>query len=214
MTNLQIEHYIVGPVQTNCYFLIHKDTHEMLVVDPGDSGQKLADRAKANGYHPKAILLTHGHFDHADGVEDFLASFPDQKIPVYAHEKEKETLSDPRRNLSGEMGFGGKSYHADVFVKDHETLNLAGFQIEVLFTPGHTAGGCCFYLPEEKSLFCGDTIFAGSIGRTDFLDGSLSTLVRSIKDQCFTLPDDTMLFPGHEGTSTIANEKRYNPFLQ
>ena len=210
MQKMQLEHFIVGPVQTNCYFIINKDTKELLVVDPGESGKKLAAIAVEKKLSPVAVLLTHAHFDHVDGLSDFIESFRGEKIPVYAHEEERRTLEDPRINLSD----GKKSYHADIFLKDHEKFSLAGFEIEALFTPGHTPGGVCYYFPEEGVLFSGDSLFAGSIGRTDFPEGSLSRLVRSIKEQCLSLPDDTRVFPGHEGYSTIKEEKKYNPFLQ
>ena len=214
MNKLQIEHYVVGPIQTNCYFIINKETKELLVVDPGASGGRLAEFVREKAYHPMAILLTHGHFDHADGIRDFLAAFPDEEIPVYAYIDEKETLEDPRLNLSAEMDWNQHSYYADVFVRDKQRLSLAGFDIEVLHTPGHTPGGCCFYIPGEKALFSGDSLFAGSIGRTDFPGGSAAQLVRSVKERCLTLPEDTDVYPGHEGVTTVGEEKRFNPFLR
>ena len=213
MKTMQIEHYVVGPIQTNCYFVINRNTKELLVVDPGASGSRLADFVREKGYKPVAILLTHGHFDHTDGIADFLSAFAGQKIPVYAHTDERRTLEDPEYNLSASMGFRGELYHADYFAEDGEELKLAGFVIRVLHTPGHTPGGCCYYFPEEEALFSGDSLFAGSIGRTDFPGGSVTQLVNSVREKCLTLPEDTKVFPGHEGLSTIGDEKRYNMFL-
>ena len=210
---MQIEQYVVGPIATNCYFVIAPDTKELIVIDPGASGRRLADMAQEKGYQPVAILLTHGHFDHADGVEDFIASFPDATIPVYAHEAERRTLEDPSVNLSGEMSRVPKRYRVDEFVRDGQRLTLAGFSIRVIHTPGHTEGGCCYYFPEEAALFPGDSLFAGSIGRTDFPGGSLGTLVRSVKEKLLTLPEETKVYPGHEGLTTIGDERVYNPFL-
>ena len=172
----------------------------------------LAQELSDASLHPVAILLTHGHFDHADGVEDLKKQF-DTDIPVYACEEEKETLADPVVNLSGMMGRGAKTYHADFFVKDEETLSLAGFTVKVLFTPGHTPGGCCFYLPQQKILFSGDSLFCGSIGRTDFPRGSMAELVRSVKEKLLTLPEEVTVYAGHNESTTIGDEKRYNPFL-
>lgn len=214
MSKLQIEHYIVGPVQTNCYFIINKDTKELLVVDPGASGGRLAEFVKEKGYRPVAVLLTHGHFDHAGGVDDFQAAFSDAEIPIYAHIDEEETLENPELNLSASMDWNQHSYRADVFVRDGQKLSLAGFDIEVLHTPGHTPGGCCFYIPDEGVVFCGDSLFAGSIGRTDFPGGSASQLVQSVKEKLLVLPEETGMYPGHEGVTTVGEEKRYNPFLR
>ena len=208
----RVAHYVVGPVATNCYFMIAEDTKEAIVIDPGDAGEALAQELIDASLHPVAILLTHGHFDHADGVEDLKKQF-DTPIPVYACEAEKETLTDPHINLSGMMERGAKQYHADVFVTDEQILSLAGFEIRVLFTPGHTPGGCCFYFPKEKVLFSGDSLFCGSIGRTDFPKGRTAELVRSVKEKLLTLPEEVTVYAGHNESTTILAEKCYNPFL-
>ena len=106
-----------------------------------------------------------------------------------------------------------KSYSADVYVKDDQILELAGFSIRVLYTPGHTGGGCCFYLEDQATLMSGDTLFCGSIGRTDFPGGSMRTLTEAIRTKLFVLPDETAVYPGHESRTTIGYEKKYNPFL-
>ena len=214
MSDIQIEQFVVGPVATNCYFIIQPSTKELLIVDPGASGKRLAQIAKEKDYTPIAILLTHGHFDHVDGIEDFIHFFHDREIPIYAFETEKAILQDPDQNLSESIGEKRTSYHADHFLKDEETITLAGFSIKVLHTPGHTPGGCCFYFPDQKKLFCGDTLFAGSMGRTDFPGGNFHQLIKSIKEKCVPLPDDTTIYPGHEGRSTIGDEKKYNPFCK
>ncbi len=212
MDKIQIQQFIVGPVATNCYFAINSQTKELLVIDPGDSGDKLAEKIKEGGYEPVAILLTHGHFDHADGIDDLQKAL-DKKLPVYAHEAERETLSQAGLNLSFSMGWNAKEYAADHYLKDNAELSLAGFSIKVFHTPGHTDGGCCYYFADEGVVFTGDSLFAGSIGRTDFPHGSESKLVRSVREKILTLPDETQVLPGHEGTSTVGREKMYNPFL-
>ena len=206
---MKIESYCVGPVQTNCYFAIHEDTGELFVVDPGAEGDLLTAQIERRGYHPKAILLTHGHFDHAGAAAQLAAHF---QIPVYAYEKERETLSDPARNVSGMMG-KQEVYHADQYVKDEQQLAIAGFTIRVLFTPGHTSGGCCYYIPKEDVLFSGDTLFAGSVGRTDFPGGSMSAIVASIRGKLMVLPEQTAVYPGHMDCTTIEEERRSNPYL-
>lgn len=210
MGKMKINQYVVGPVQTNCYFVINDETNELIVVDPGESGKRLAEIAKENGFKPVAILLTHGHFDHITGVDAFASEF--DNIPVYIHEKEKETLTDPEMNASWMAG-GSKTFEVTDYLKDEQELDLAGFHIRVLFTPGHTPGGCCYYFPYEEVLFSGDTLFCQSVGRTDFKGGSMSELVRGIKEKLMVLPERTTVYPGHNELTSIEEERMYNPYL-
>ena len=153
--------------------------------------------------------MTHGHFDHVMAAEELAGIFG---VKIYAHEKEQDTLENPGKNVSLMVG-GRDAYHADVYVKDGEVLELAGMKVKVLHTPGHTAGGCCYYLEEEGALFSGDTLFCQSVGRTDFPGGSMSEIVRSIKEKLMALPDEVRVYPGHMDLTTIGKERAYNPFL-
>lgn len=206
---MKIEQYCVGQVSTNCYFAINDETKEMLVIDPGDSARMLTEKIRQEGWKPQAVLLTHGHFDHAMAAEELAENFG---IKIYAHEAEKNTLEQPRMNVSAMIGHKD-SYHADVYVKDGEVLKLAGLELKVLHTPGHTEGGCCYYLEKEQVLFSGDTLFCQSVGRTDFPGGSMSQIVRSIKEKLMTLPDEVKVYPGHMDLTTIGMERAHNPFL-
>ena len=206
---MKIEQYCVGQVGTNCYFAINDETKEMLVIDPGDSADMLTEKIRQKGLKPQAVLLTHGHFDHAMAAEELAGNFG---IKIYAHEAEKDTLEQPKLNVSAMIG-RRDSYHADVFVKDGDVLKLAGMELKVLHTPGHTQGGCCYYLEAEKILFSGDTLFCQSVGRTDFPGGSMSQIVRSIKEKLMALPDEVKVFPGHMDVTTIGMERAHNPFL-
>ena len=205
----EVLRYIVGPVCTNCYLLVNHKTGELLVVDPGDQAQLIEKQIKKTGAKPVAVLLTHGHFDHAGAAEELADKY---QISIYAHEAEKETLEDPGLNLCGMIG-EHKVYHADIFVKDEEVLNLAGFSIRVFFTPGHTIGGCCYYIADEKILFSGDTLFQESVGRTDFPRGSASDLIRAIREKLMPLPDDVTVYTGHDESTLIGYERMHNPYL-
>ena len=132
-------------------------------------------------------------------------------MKIYAREAEKDFLLDTKSNLSKDMG-RPVTVTADVYLKDGEELNLDGIRIKVLATPGHTAGGVSYYFPEGGFLICGDTLFQDSVGRTDFPTGSMSTLVRSVKEKLFTLPEETVAYPGHGDSTTIGHEKKFNPF--
>ena len=157
-----------------------------------------------------AILLTHGHFDHIWGANE-LRRLSGAKI--YAYEGEKELCEDAGKNVSRDAG-RPETVRADFYEKDGALLELGGFSLKLIATPGHTGGSCCYYLEEEKILFSGDTLFEGSVGRTDFPTGSMGSLVRSIKERLLVLPDDVTVYPGHGDSTTIGDEKKYNPYCQ
>lgn len=215
MSKMKINHYVVGPVQTNCYVVINEENKECLIIDPGASAKQLAELIRKDELTPVAVLLTHGHFDHAGGAEDLAKEFD---IKIYAHEAERDTLGNPQKNVSWMVG-ASESYRADVFLKDEEVITLAGFDIKVLHTPGHTEGGCCYYVADEDVVFTGDTLFAQSVGRTDFPGGSMSQIVRSVQDKLLSLNEagnletDIMVYPGHGDPTTIETERMNNPYL-
>lgn len=209
MPPLTIEQYVVGAVQTNCYFAINADTSETLIIDPGASPDKLAELLEKENLKPAAILLTHGHFDHAGGAQELAEHFG---IKIYAEEHERETLENPALNLSGWEG-AQKVYHADQYLKDEQEFDLAGFHIRVFHTPGHTVGGCCYFFPYQNTLFSGDTLFHMSIGRTDFPRGSASQLIRAVQEKLMVLPDEILVYTGHNDNTTIGTERMYNPYL-
>lgn len=209
MGQIEIKSMTLGMVATNCYLIINKETKEALLIDPADNALRISNVIEENVCTLKAILLTHGHFDHIMALTELKKRY---NVPVYAHEEEEDVLKQSSLNMSGMIG---QIYttQADIYVKDGEHLKLAGLDIIVLHTPGHTKGGVCYYLPEEKVLMSGDTLFHCSIGRTDFPTGSMSQLVRSVKEQLFVLPDDVQVYPGHDSVTSIGYEKQYNPFF-
>ena len=206
---MKIEKFVLGPMGTNCYIAVNEENEECFFVDPAAWPLELSSHIRTGGEKPLAVLLTHGHFDHIMGLDGLLKEYD---IPVYALENEKDILNSGRLNLSAMMGteytFSGARY-----VKDGQILDLGGMQVRVIHTPGHTSGGCCYYIEKEGVLFSGDTLFHASIGRTDFPTGSSSRLVRSVKERLFELPDETKVYPGHMDETSIGYEKKYNPFV-
>ena len=201
---MKIETIPSGAFATNCYIL--EDQGTVLVMDPTGKAQRILDRLQ--GRVPLAIILTHGHFDHILAVEEIRRAF--KEITVYAAEKEAKLLGDPRLNLTASYGTG-VTLSPDHLVKDGDILELAGFKWQVIETPGHTEGSVCLWIKEEEVLISGDTLFAESLGRTDFPTGSSADIIRSIKERLFVLPDDTMVYPGHGEPTTIGHEKTHNP---
>lgn len=208
MDKLQVETLVLGTIMTNCYLAMNRETKELLIVDPADEADRIIQRIGELQAKPAAILLTHGHFDHIGAVDALREQYG---IPACALDEERQVLEQTMLNLSAMQG-RRLSVKADRFFHDGETVALAGFSIRVLHTPGHTAGGACYYIESERVLFSGDTLFCGSVGRTDFPTGSMSELHDSIHSKLFALPDETLVLPGHDDPSTIGYEKQYNPY--
>lgn len=206
---MKIKHNVVGVVGTNCYFAVNETSNECLIIDPGDQAQRLSEKIQANELKPVAILLTHAHFDHIMAAEALAKEY---EIKIFVHEDDARMLMEPSLNCGSMIGTR-VSLKADETVKDGQKLSLAGFDIEVLHTPGHTPGGCCYYFAEEGVVFSGDTLFCESVGRTDLPGGSSSTLIRSIREKLMKLPDLTIVYPGHGEPTKISTEKQYNPFV-
>ncbi len=206
---VKVNRMVLGPVETNCFYAYVEGSKEALVFDPGDQGERVYERLKGERLIVKGILLTHGHFDHISGVEK-LRTLSGAK--VYASREEKEICERPELNCSSQMG-RPVNIQVDFLLKDEEILEIGGMKIKTLYTPGHTKGGVCYYIEEEGILISGDTLFQDSVGRTDLPTGSMGTLVRSIKERIFVLPDNVRIYPGHGDVTTVAHEKAYNPFV-
>lgn len=209
MSEVKIGKVTMGQYMTNCYFLYREGSKDMVFIDPADSGAYLYEQLSGKGFDIKAILLTHGHFDHIFGVK---ALKEKTGARVYACEAEKALLEDPGLNVSEGVGRPTAVY-PDEFLHDGQEITLCDIGIKVIHTPGHTAGSCCFYVEEAGFLIAGDTLFEGSVGRTDLPTGSTRTMMDSIREKLFVLPDETKVYPGHGGSTTIGFEKENNPFF-
>ena len=206
---MQIRVIHAGLLGVNCYIAENEETKECVVVDPGGSVPGIDKVIRENGLTVKAILLTHGHYDHTGGLDKARALW---KVPVYADEKEKRVLKDPMLNMSGHYrGMPDISTEADVWLTDGQEFTEAGFTFRMIHTPGHTEGSCCFYDEKDHVLFSGDTLFRGSYGRIDLPTGNGRDMLHSVVDVLFQLPEDTQVLPGHEGITTIGDELGWNP---
>ncbi len=206
---MKIEKFVTGIISTNCYLVSNVETHQAVIVDPAAVPKALTEAVERDGLTVEAVLLTHGHFDHTMGLDALLKLWD---VPVYVEEEDQEILTDPKLNLSSAYT-AGFTFSDAQSVEDGQILSLAGFQFQVLHTPGHTRGGCCYYAASEQVLFSGDTLFQASVGRTDFPNSSTLDLLRSIREKLLPLPDETVVYPGHMGETTIGYERDHNPYL-
>ncbi len=212
---MKISRAALGGFGTNAYFLIDDEKKEVWIIDPGVNDKDVLRFLEKEGLQLKAVLLTHGHNDHMAGVQDLIDVFP---VPVYIHEKDEPMLHSPELNLGANWGLFA-TVEGDIrLIKEGDVLTCGDVELQVIETPGHTPGGVCFYEPgkgfDRPTLFAGDTLFQGSIGRTDFPKGSMEELLNSIETKLYTLPEDTVVFPGHGGATTIGIEKTSNPFTR
>ena len=208
MKNITINTVVVSMVSTNCMLITNKTTGETLIIDPGYEAERISEEIKKLNLQPVAILLTHGHFDHVMAVDELRNEY---NILVYVYQDEAELLGNSILNHSAKYGIAYQT-KADELLSDNQKLCLAGINIEVIHTPGHTSGCCCYYLPEEEVLISGDTLFYETVGRTDLDTSNGADMRLSIKRLLETLPEEVQVFPGHGNSTTIDHEKRYNPF--
>jgi glyoxylase-like metal-dependent hydrolase (beta-lactamase superfamily II) len=210
---MQIDRLILGDFQTNCYVVRRNEAAvDCVVIDPGFDPDDLLVFLSQHRLTPVAVVITHGHADHIAGVAALRQQYP--QIKVYIHRADAGMLMNPEANLSGLAGAAVATEPADVLLQDGDKVEEAGVKLQVLHTPGHTPGGICLYAESEGLVFAGDTLFADSVGRTDFPGGDMDQLIDGIRTKLFTLPDQTVVYPGHGMRTTIGREKRANPFVQ
>jgi len=183
----------VGPYQANCYILGCNKTKEGTVIDPGDDAFRIVREVSHAGLKIKYILITHGHFDHTGAAKELKGII---KAPVWIHRLDSSGLDFP----------------PDGTLFDGQEIEVGSYKIKVIHTPGHSPGGVCFYAP--GAVFTGDTLFAGSVGRTDFPGGDYQRLIKGVKEKIFPLGDDLRVYPGHGPVSTIGQERLRNPFFR
>ena len=196
----------VGALQANCYVLFDKEGGEAAIIDPGFDGKKFIEILNAKNLKLKYIILTHGHGDHIGGVAGLLSEL---KTELLIHKDDEEMLTDKILSGTGAIGYPDVHVSATVFINDGDELSLGDEKLHIIHTPGHTKGGVSILT--GKRLFVGDTLFNGSVGRTDFPGGSFEELKNSIQKKLFTLDEDTIVYPGHGGATTIKKEKYTNP---
>ncbi len=209
MNEMKLETIVLGIVQTNTYIISNQQLKEAIVVDPADDANRILQYLKANDLVCKGILLTHGHFDHilaAEGLKELT------EAPIYAHEAESRLLGDAKLNASDHIR-KECSLKPDALLKDGESLSLAGYLIKVIHTPGHTAGGVCYYFQGHGVLISGDTLFYEDIGRSDLPTGNHKQLVEGIRSKLMCLEDGVKVYPGHGRSTTIGHEREYNIYI-
>ncbi len=204
--------FSLGPIQTNCFIAACEESDEAAVIDPAFDGQGIAAALDNHSLTLTHILLTHAHFDHVGGLAELKERFP--SVPVYIH---REALAMLQLAPQQAAFYGMRLPSPPVpekYVADGDEISVGTLRFEVLYTPGHAPGHVSYFLRRELALFSGDALFEGSIGRTDLPGGSYETLINAIQTRLLTLPDETRVFSGHGGDTTIGRERRTNPFLQ
>jgi len=209
---MQVDCIPLGDFETNCYIVRENaDAKECLIIDPGFSPEPLIEMIQQNNWRPQRIILTHGHCDHIAGVKLLRQTF--HSIPVAISSPDRTMLTNDKENLAWMTGQLLKLDQPEDILNPGDIIKLGELELKVLPTPGHTPGGISFYCEKASIIFVGDALFAGSIGRTDFPHGDTNTLLNGIRQQIFTLPDETTVYTGHGPATTVAAEKKTNPFF-
>lgn len=207
---LKTKRFCLGPWATNCY-LVYTGSGACWIIDAGFEPDYLIRYTREKNLTPEKIILTHGHLDHVGGLAEVMDAFP--SLPVLIHEAEVDFPGDPSLNLSGPFGLPMTAPDPTGTLKHGDTLTLDGHDFQVRHTPGHSPGGICLYRPEDQLAIVGDTLFAGSIGRSDFPTSDPQALISGIREQLMTMPDDTRVLSGHGPETTIGAERQTNPYI-
>ncbi len=206
---MNIETLVVGPIETNCYIASDPVSREAVIIDAGDDAEKILAYVEQNRLQVKYLLNTHGHFDHIQ-ANDVIREKTGAKLAIHADDV--ELLASPEKVNAGMMSVIHGCREPELVLHNGDTIAFGPYQLRVIYTPGHSKGGCCFYEVQEKVCFTGDTLFRGSIGRTDLYGGNYVVLLKSVRER-LQVADDVTIYPGHGPESTMAFERRANPYL-
>jgi glyoxylase-like metal-dependent hydrolase (beta-lactamase superfamily II) len=199
----------VAPLGANCVF-VSNDKLQVIIIDPGGDADEIVNYIDKESLTPTQILLTHGHFDHVGAVSELVTRFG---ITASVHAQDQATLSAAPAS-SSHFGFETGKVHVTDYLEDGRLIPFSDCEIRVLHTPGHSAGCVCFYIPQYAAVITGDTLFRESVGRTDFPGSSGKAIIHSIQTKLYTLPDETLVIPGHGETTTIGHEAEFNPYVR
>lgn len=205
-----VQRMVVGPIQANCFIIGDETTKKAAIIDPGDEGDAILAAVEKLGLDIEYIIATHGHFDHNAGVPAIKEKMPD--VPFLLHEEDIFFVRDSKASARKWGITIDQVPDPDRFIKEGETIEVGNIKLKVIHTPGHSPGGVSLLC--DEGIFVGDTLFQGSIGRTDFRAGSMPELKSSIREKLYTLPDDTIVYTGHGPETTIGEEKKYNMFVK
>lgn len=204
---IKVKKIVSGQIEANCYIVYDTDTLKAVIIDPGEDGDKIISEIEKAGFKPEMLVNTHGHYDHILSDEQIRTKY---KIPLAAHKEEVTMLADPQRNASAMFGSAESVKTPEVILEDGQEVKLSFTKFKVIHTPGHTKGGICLLF--DGFIITGDTLFAGTIGRTDFPGGDFDEIMNSL-EKIKQLPLSTIIYPGHGSQTTLANELRHNPYL-
>ncbi len=209
-----IERFVLSDFQENAYIVSRRASSDCAIIDPGMEPDSLIKSVQERQMSPRAILITHGHWDHIGGVSTIKSLWPNAQVMIGKNERDK--LTDPYANLSALFGFPSTTCCPDKDLQDGEEFKVAEIPFKALETPGHSRGHLVYVLEtdDRSFVFCGDVIFSSGIGRTDFADGNMTTLLDSIRRKIFSLSDNACLLPGHGPSTTVFSEKQHNPYLK
>jgi hydroxyacylglutathione hydrolase len=207
-TRPKIEIFVLNPLEVNCYVVSCSESRLGVIIDPGAESQEVISYIFEQQIAPIMILNTHGHLDHIAGNQFFKEKF---SIPIFIHGADAHLLQGDETTMLAPLFPCYNAIQADFYLSDDQVLEVGNFSLRVMETPGHTQGSVSFLV--ENIVFCGDTLFRGSVGRTDFSGGDASQLIISITQRLLSLPDETECFPGHGEHTTIGYERKNNPFL-
>lgn len=207
---MEVKRLVLGLVRTNCYIVYTEDTKKAVIIDPAADSRRIMEEVSALGVTPEAVLLTHGHFDHMLAADSLRNAY---RIPVCVLKEDAELLKDPEQNCSEQFLHMPYGTTADEELSDGQKLRFLEGALTVIATPGHTGGSGCYYAEKADILFSGDTLFQGSVGRTDLPTGRAAVLPVSIRQRLFVLPEHTLVLSGHGMETTIGEEKQNNPYV-